>query len=44
MEKRMSVELASDLAKRQGEVHQAFYKQFVGERDRLLAEAGRGHR
>lgn len=41
LEKRVTTELGADLARRQGELQQGLYRQFVGERDRLFAESAR---
>jgi hypothetical protein len=42
-EKQLSLLLAAELAKRQGEIQSQLYKEFVIERDRLFAEAARKH-
>ena len=40
-EKQLSLLLAAELARRQGEIQSALYREFVLERDRLFAEAAR---
>jgi hypothetical protein len=43
LEKRMTTGLSVELSRRQGEIQERFYKDFVGERDRLFADATRRH-